>query len=225
MKNVIITGTTGMVGKAVLLECLDHPSINKVLVVNRQSLKIKHDKLEEILLNDFTKIASKSDELKNYDACFYCMGVSVLGLNEEQYTKIIYNTTKAFVDILYKLNPKIIFNYVSGTGTDTTEKRKIMWARVKGKTENAILKQGFLDAYMFRLGAILPEKGIRSKTAWYNTFYFIMCPLFPFLRLSRDITTTTKFGLAMINTLFHPQESKYLSNRDINLLAEKGEKK
>ncbi len=221
MPKVIITGSTGMVGKGVLLECLDSPFIEKVLVINRGHLGMSHPKLEEILLADFTKVDTIKDQLTGYGGCFHCMGVSVVGQTEASYTKIIYDTTKAFVDTLYETNPGMVFNFVSGAGTDSTEKGSTMWARVKGKTENVVLNKGFKDAYAFRPGLILPEKGIKSKTNLYNAAYILFRPFFSMMKKSKNITTTTKLGLAMINTLRFPQLNKFLENKDINHLAEK----
>ena len=219
--KVIITGSTGMVGKGVLLECLDSDKIDRVMVVNRSPLDMSHPKLQEIMLADLSDVESIREQLKGYDACFFCMGVSVLGLSEEQYTHITYDIPKAFVDTLYELNPEMVFNYVSGTGTDGTEQGKTMWARVKGQTENYVLSKGFKDAYAIRLGTIIPEKGIKSKTGWYNAIYTIARPFFPLLKKSKHITTTSKFGLAMINTVLHPQELKHLENVHLNQLAAK----
>lgn len=219
--KVIITGSTGMVGKGVLLECIDSSKISEVLVVNRNSLGMQHPKLKEILLKDFNQVASIAHYLKGYDACFYCMGVSAVGMNEEKYTNIAFNMTKAFADVLITLNPNLVFNFVSGAGTDSSEKGNSMWARVKGKTENYILNLGFKDAYAFRPGAIIPEKGIKSRTGWYNTIYVILRPFFGMLRKSKNVTTTTKIGLAMINSIVHSQQSKHLENKEINTLAEK----
>ncbi|MEZ4980383.1 MAG: epimerase [Saprospiraceae bacterium] len=219
-KNVIITGSTGMVGKGVLLECLEHPSIDQILIINRSTLGINHPKLKEILLKDFSKVESIKKGLSGFDACFYCMGVSAIGMNEEKYTQITFETTKSFADTLYELNPEMVFNYVSGTGTDSSEKGSLMWARVKGKTENYILGKGFKDAYAFRPGIILPEKGIESKTGWYNTMYKITRPFFPLFKKSKNVTTTTRVGLAMIHSIEHPLKKKILENSDINLMAE-----
>ncbi len=217
--KVIITGTTGMIGKGVLYECLEHPKVESVLVINRNSLKIHHPKLKEIIHKDFTNLIPIKDELKGYDAIFHCMGVSVVGLNEEQYTKITFNVTKQFSDILFDLNPNMTFNYVSGTGTDSSEKGRSMWARVKGKTENYILNKGFKHAYMFRPGAIIPEKGIKSRTNWYKFMYIIFTPFFPSLKKSKNITTTTKIGFAMINSVLYGSPKLHPENRDINQLA------
>lgn len=219
MKSVIITGSTGMVGKGVLLECLDDSRIGKVLVVNRKSIGINHTKLEEVLLSDFTQVATLRDQLEDYDACFYCMGVSAVGLNEEKYSAITYDTVKSFAEVLFELNPTMVFNYVSGTGTDSTEKGRSMWARVKGRSENFILNKGFGDAYAFRPGMIIPEKGIKSRTGWYNAIYLFLRPFFGLLKRSNKITTTTKIGMAMINSLYWPTDMKHLENPDINQLA------
>ncbi|MCR8667428.1 NAD-dependent epimerase/dehydratase family protein [Aestuariibaculum sp. M13] len=221
MKKVIITGASGMLGKAVLQECLEHSEIVKVLIINRKSIGVSHDKLEELILKDFSGIELEREHLKGYDACFYCMGVSAVGMNEETYVNITYNITKMFADVLFDINPNIVFNYISGAGTDTSESGKVMWARVKGKTENYILNKGFKKALMFRPGLIIPEKGTKSRTGWLNTTYTIMSPLFPLLKKSSSITTSTNIGLAMINSLLVDANSKYLSNKEINLLAKK----
>ncbi|WP_272151562.1 NAD-dependent epimerase/dehydratase family protein [Tenacibaculum aiptasiae] len=221
MKRVIITGSTGMVGKGVLLECLDDVNIEKVLVINRSTLNIQHSKLEEVLLKDFSQLTSIKDKLISYDACFFCMGISSVGMNEEKYTQITFNIVKVFADVLHKTNPNMVFNYVSGTGTDSSENGSSMWARVKGKTENYIFNKGFKDAYAFRPGAIIPEKGIKSRTNWYSIIYILLTPFFGLMKKSKNITTTTKIGLAMINSLHHTQTLKHLENKDINVLAEK----
>lgn len=221
MAKVIITGSTGMVGKGVLLECLENSFIEKVLVINRSTLNMHHPKLQEILLPDFTKAETIKNQLTGYDACFHCMGVSSVGMSEADFTKLTYDTTKAITEVLFAINPAMVFNYVSGTGTDTTEKGGTMWARVKGKTENLILNRGFKDAYAFRPGLIIPEKGIRSRTGWYNAIYVVMRPFFGLMKKSKNITTTTKVGLAMINSLRFPQVNKFLENNNINELAEK----
>lgn len=223
MKKVIITGATGMVGKGVLLECLDDPRIEKILVINRSPIALEHQKLKEVLLKDFTQITTLREQVRDYDACFYCMGVSSVGMKEAPYDQITYAMTKAFVDTLYPLNPGMVFNYVSGTGTDATEKGNSMWARIKGKTENMVLTKGFRDAYAFRPGMIIPENGITSKTGWYNMIYIVMRPLFPILKRYTNSTTTTNMGKAMINTIFYSQKRKHLENRDINLLSGKTE--
>ena len=217
--NVIISGSTGMVGKSVLLECIENPSIKKVLLINRSSLNFDHPKVNEILLSDFSQMHTLQNQLKGFDACFHCMGISSIGKSEEEFTKITFYLTKILADTLYQLNNDMVFNYVSGTLTDSSEKGKTMWARVKGKTENYILNKGFKDAYMFRPGGIVPEKGIRSSTGWYNIIYVLLRPFFPWMKKNKNMTTTTRFGQAMINSLTFPSELKHLENEDINLLA------
>lgn len=217
--KAIITGSTGMVGRAVLLECLGSNQVEEVLIINRHPLGMEHPRLKEIVHNNFKDFSSVKNQLKNYDACFHCMGISAIGLSEEKYADITYNMTEVLAKTLYSLNPDMVFNYVSGTGTDSTEKGRIMWARVKGKTENMVLNMGFKDAYAFRPGIILPEKGIKSRTGWYNTFYVIARPLFPLLKKMKSVTTTTNVGKAMINSVIYPQQLKHLENPDINRLA------
>ncbi|SDW12123.1 Uncharacterized conserved protein YbjT, contains NAD(P)-binding and DUF2867 domains [Lutibacter oricola] len=221
--KVIITGSTGMVGKGVLMECLKHPKVEQVLVINRSSLNMEHPKLKEILCNDFLNISSIKNDLKNYDACFHCMGVSSVGKNEEEYAKFTYSITKELADSIFSVNPNCVFNYVSGTGTDSTEKGKVMWARVKGKTENMVLNKGFKDAYMFRLGGIIPAKGIKSKTGWINILLILFKPLYPLMKKMKSITTSEQIGVAMINSVLFPSELKVLENPEVNLLAGKRE--
>ncbi|MCT4637921.1 MAG: NAD-dependent epimerase/dehydratase family protein [Bacteroidales bacterium] len=217
--KVIITGSSGMVGKAALLECISSPEVERVLVINRKSINISHPKLNEIVHNDFSDFSSIKNHLSGYNICFHCMGISALGLNEDKYSHITYTMTNALAETLLELNPNTVFNYVSGAGTDSSEKGKIMWARVKGKTENRILSIGFKDAYAFRPGIILPEKGIKSRTGWYNLFYTLTKPIFPLLKKSDSVITSSQLGKAMINIAVHPQELKHLENRDIKKIA------
>lgn len=216
--NAIITGTTGMVGKAVLLECLEHPNIKSVLVVNRKTIGVEHPKLKEIIHTDFFDLKPIANELKGYNACFFCLGVSSMGMNEEQYHKYTYDLTVHFAAVVKAQNAELTFNYVSGAGTDSTEKGKVMWARVKGKTENKISSL-FKNAYLFRPGAILPEKGVKSKVKTYNVLYVLMKPFFPLLRKMSSITTSSRLGQAMINSVLKGYEKKHLENVDINALA------
>ena len=135
MANVLITGSTGMIGKGVLLECIDDASIETIVLLNRNPIDVQSEKIKEVLLKDFTKIESIKDQLGTVDACFHCMGVSALGLNEVQYSQLTFDVTKALIDVCYEINPGMTFNYVSGQGSDSSEKGKQMWARVKGKTD------------------------------------------------------------------------------------------
>ncbi|MER3329681.1 MAG: epimerase [Candidatus Kapaibacterium sp.] len=217
--KVVITGSTGMVGKAVLLESIDDTRVTDILLINRSPLGISHPKVKEVIHKDFMDFSPIQEQLNGYDLCCHCMGVSSAGMSEEQYSKLTFGISESLANILYSSNPNMVFNYVSGTGTDGTEKGSTMWARVKGKTENMILQKGFKDAYMFRPGVILPERGIKSKTSLYNIFYVIARPLFPLLRKVKSITTTTKIGKAMINTYYYPQSLKHLEGANINELA------
>jgi len=171
MGKVIITGATGMVGKGVLLECLDHTSISEVLVIGRNSIEMEHPKLKELIHKDFAGFSGVNEQLKGYNACFYSLGISAAGLNIDQYKKITYDYTLALAKTLFANNPQMTFNYVSGQGTDSSEKGRMMWARVKGKTENDLLNMGFKQAFMFRPGAIIPLRGIKSRTKSYQFMY------------------------------------------------------
>ncbi len=217
--KAIITGSTGMVGKAVLLECIDDSNVQEILLINRNTLNITHPKVKEIIHQNFKDFTTIQDQIKDYDICFHCMGVSVSGMSEEAYSEITYTISEALASTLYNINPNMVFNYVSGVGTDSTEKANVMLARAKGKTENMILQMGFKDAYMFRPGAILPEKGVKSKTGWYNIFYINTRPIFPLLKRIKSVTTTTNIGKAMINTYRFPQVLKHLEGKEINEIA------
>lgn len=217
--KVIITGSTGMVGQGVLLECIDEPRIKGILLLNRSPLNIEHPKVKEVLHSNFKDLSSIKNELVGYDACFHCMGVSSAGMSEEKYTDITYNITKELAETLHRINPEIVLNYVSGTGTDSKEESSTMWARVKGKTENMIFEMGFKDSYMFRPGVILPERGIKSKTTLYNAAYIILKPFYSIIEKIKSVTTTTNMGKAMINSLFYPQKLKHLEGEDINILS------
>ena len=217
--TVLITGSTGMVGKGVLLECLDSPLVDRVKVLNRSSLNMDHPKLEEVLLKDFTQVQSVADRLEGLDATFHCMGVSSVGMSEADFSRLTFTVTKELADAVHARNPDSVFCYVSGTGTDESEKGRTMWARVKGRTENYVLAKGFKKAWMFRPGAIVPERGIRSRTNWYQYVYNITRPLFPLMKRLNSITTTTRIGHAMLRVVEHDAPSLHLENPAINALA------
>ncbi len=206
-----------MVGKGVLLECLEDDNISEVLLVNRQPIGMQHPKLKELIHKDFYDLSAIKDQLQGYDACFFCLGVSAIGMTEEQYSRVTFDLTIHFAETV--INPGMTFIYVSGTGTDSTEKGRSMWARVKGRTENALLKMPFKAAYMFRPGLILPMKGIKSKTVWYNAAYVVLRPFFPLMRKSASVTDTISVGKAMINVALHGSDKKHLENKDINEVA------
>lgn len=217
--KIIITGSTGMVGKGVLLECLEHPQVESILVVNRKPLELKHPKLNEVILKDFTQFESIQNILTDFDACFHCMGVSSAGKSEKDFYYYTYTMTESLINTLAEVNKEMVITYVSGMGTDSSEKGRIMWARVKGKTENMILNKGFKDAYAFRPGVIIPEKGVKSKTRLYQIIYDISRPLFPLLRKMNGVTTSSVLGQAMIKVVQESSENKFLENKDINKIG------
>ena len=217
--KVIITGSTGMVGKGVLLQCLEDNRIKKILLVNRTSIKLNNPKIKEIICDNFLNLADYEKDFIGYDACFHCMGISVVGSSDKYYKTTTYDITKIITDLVFKGNKNAVFNYVTGEGTDSSEKGPIRWARIKGKTENYILQKGFKDSYMFRAGIIIPEKGIKSRTKIYNLFYVLMRPVYPILKLLPFITTTSKLGNAMINTLFFSYKKKIINNIHINKIS------
>ncbi|AFN73811.1 hypothetical protein MROS_0568 [Melioribacter roseus P3M-2] len=219
MKKIkaIITGATGMVGEGVLHECLLHPEVESVLVINRKTCGVERDKLKEIILKDFFDLSSIEKELKGYNACYFCAGVSSIGKKEEEYKHITYDLTINFAKKLLKLNPDMTFCYVSGSGTDSTEKGRIMWARIKGKTENDLLKLGFKDAYMFRPGYIQPIKGLKNT----NKAYKLFAPLYPVWKalFPKFVVTLEELGKAMINASLYGYTKKILECEDIAKLA------
>ena len=217
--KVIITGSTGMVGKGVLIQCLEDNRIKKILLVNRTSIKLNNPKIKEIICDNFLNLTNHEKDFTGYDACFHCMGISVVGSSDEYYKTTTYDITKIITDLVFKGNKNAVFNYVTGEGTDSSEKGPIRWARIKGKAENYILQKGFKDSYMFRAGIIIPEKGIKSRTKIYNLFYVLMRPVYPILKLLPFITTTSKLGNAMINTLFFNHKKKIINNIHINKIS------
>ncbi|MCF8370811.1 MAG: hypothetical protein K9H64_04260 [Bacteroidales bacterium] len=220
-KKVIITGATGMVGKGVLLECLDHESIGEVLVIGRNSIGMDHPKLKELTHEDFLDFSKVKDQLIGYDGCFFCMGISAAGLKEAEYKKITYDFTLSMAKTLFELNPDMTFSYVSGQGTDSTEKGRMMWARVKGKTENDLLMLGFRQAFMFRPGAIIPLRGIKSRTKSYQFMYDYFMWLVKLIKFlsPNSVVNTTQIGLAMINSMLNGYDKKILIPRDIIKLS------
>lgn len=220
--KVIITGSTGMVGKGVLLECLESDLVDSVLVINRSSVDIHSQKLTEIIHKDFFDLSEIQDNLKGYDACFFCMGVSSIGLSKQDYFKITHDLTLHFAQTLIELNPSMTFCYVSGSGTDSSQSSRMAWANIKGQTENDISNLPFKASYMFRPGFIQPLKGIRSKTKLYDLFYQILKPFYPVLKVwfAKYITNTSAMGQAMINAVVRGYLKIHLENKDINRLAE-----
>jgi hypothetical protein len=217
--NPVITGTTGMVGEGVLHECLNHSDVESVLVINRRSCNVTHPKLKEIIHDNFYDLSSIRDQLGVYNACFFCLGTTSVGKKEDEYRKITFDLTKTFADTFHEINPEMTFCYVSGSGTDSSEKGKLMWARVKGRTENYILNLGFKNAYMFRPALITPTIGLNNTLTMYKLF----APLIPFVKLFFPgyVCSLREIGLAMINSVLKGYDKKVLEVNDIKKLAAK----
>jgi hypothetical protein len=219
--KVIVTGASGMVGKGVLLECLDHPKIEVVLSIGRKSLGITHPKLKELIHKDFSEFESVSDQLDGYDACYACMGVSATSVSDEDYYKMTYDYTMALAKVVRQHNPNATFIYVSGEGTDSTEKGRSKWARVKGKTENDIIKLGFKQAFAFRPGAIIPLRGIEPSSKLYKVLINNLTWLIKLIKklAPNSVVNTTEVGLAMINATLVGYEKQIIRPADILILA------
>nr|WP_314419209.1 NAD(P)H-binding protein [uncultured Erwinia sp.] len=219
--KILIYGASGMVGQGVLRECLKANDVETVTVIVRSPLAEKHPKLVQVVTDDLISPLTDANAFKKWDACFFCLGVSASGLSEEEYCRLTYKLTLDVASHLVRLNPAMTFIYVSGAGTDSSEKGKSMWARVKGKTENALLKQGFATALMFRPAIIRPLNGIQSKTAAYRIFYNVLGPFFSLLkRLFPDsILTTEEMGKAMLNAARYGFGKPVLEKQDISRIA------
>jgi len=218
--KVILFGATGMVGQGVLRECLIDPGVTSVLSVGRSPTGQQHAKLREIVHGDFTNFSAIESELTGYDACFFCLGVSSVGMDAERYRHLTYDITMAAATTLVKLNPGMVFTYVTGRSTDSTEQGSLRWARVKGKTENDLLKLPFKAAYMFRPAGIQPLHGVRSKTGWINAIYVVTAPLLSWLTrvAPGHMTTSEKLGRAMINVARDGYPKAVLESEDINAI-------
>ncbi len=220
--KAIIFGATGMVGEGVLHEALKHPDVESVLVIGKRSCKGQHAKLKELIHTDFFDYSSIEEQLKGYQACFFCLGVSSIGLSEAQYTRLTFDLTMAAAGTLSRLNPDMTFCYITGAGTDSTEKGGIMWARVKGKTENRLLQLPFKAVYLFRPGFIKPIDGLKNAHAVSKAvgmLYPLWKALFP-----RYMCTLEDVGLAMINAAVQGYEKRIIENNDIASLARSGER-
>jgi uncharacterized protein YbjT (DUF2867 family) len=219
--KVLLTGATGMVGKGVLLECLDDPSVVEILSISRKPVGIQHPKLKELIHADFTDFSQVENRLAGFDACFACMGVSAAGMDEQTYTERTFTMTMELAKACLRQNTSMTFIYVSGQGTDSSEKGRSMWARVKGKTENALLSLGFQQAYMFRPGAIIPLRGIQPSSRLYriminNLTWLIRCIKWI---APQSVVDTTQLGKAMIHVVQKGYEKSHLTPKDIQILA------
>jgi uncharacterized protein YbjT (DUF2867 family) len=218
--KVLLFGASGMVGQGVLRECLLDEGVSEVLSVGRSPSGQTHGKLRELQHSDFSDFTAVEKQLTGFDACFFCLGVSSAGMKEPDYRRVTYDYTLAAGTLLARVNPKMTFIYVSGMGTDSTEKGRSMWARVKGQTENALLALPFV-AYMFRPGFIQPLHGIKSKTRLYRALYAVSAPLFPVVKALAPgaATTTEKVGRAMLKVARNGAEKRVLETRDINYIS------
>ncbi len=213
--SVIVTGTTGMVGEGVLLECLQNPAVDRVLAVSRRTAGHTHPKLTELLVPDFTQLQPFEAQLSGYDACFYCAGISSAGMSEAEYTKVTYDTPVAFATVLARLNPKMVLCHVSGAHTDSSEQGRIMWARVKGKAENALLRLPFRRVANFRPGFMEPVKGQHN----IKTLFRVALVLTPLFKLFFPSLTLNQVGQAMIKSASVPELKPVLEVADIKALA------
>jgi hypothetical protein len=211
--RAIITGVTGMIGEGVLHECLQSDKVEKVLVVGRKSCGVSHSKLTEIIHKDFFDLSAIEDELKGYNACFFCLGVSSTGISNDEYKRLTYDLTMNFAETLVKLNDEMTFCYVSGKGTDSTETGRLAWTRVKGKTENDLMKLPFKRVFAFRIGMLKPEKNFKNTVNLYNYLGW----LYPIARAisSNFASTLEEVGKAMINSATKGYEKNILEVSDI----------
>lgn len=219
--NVLIFGASGMVGQGALREALLATDVDQIFVIGRRPLVDHHERLTQFICEDFTQLPQVIEQLPVIDACFFCLGQSSSGMSEQQYHALTYELTLSAAQALVQKNAKMIFIYVSGAGTDSSEQGKSMWARVKGSTENVLLDCGFSAVYLFRPAVIQPLDGIRSKTANYRIFYQLMTPLFPLLKrlFPQHILTTRDMGQAMLNAVRYGYPTSILEVKDIATLA------
>ena len=219
--KVILFGATGMVGQGVLRECLLDPVVEHVLAVGRSATGQTHEKLRELVRQDLLDYSAVENQLPGYDACFFCLGVTSAGMTERDYRRVTFDITMAAARTLARHNPQMTFIFVSGAGTDGTARGRVMWARVKGETENALRQLPFKASYAFRPGFIQPLHGIRSKTRLYRLAYVLMGPLYPVLKalVPKYVTTTEQMGRAMILVALQGAPKPVLESGDINVIS------
>ena len=217
--KVIVTGATGMVGEGVMHECLQNDTVESVLVINRKPCGVSHPKLKEVIHADFFNLSPVEDQLAGYNACFFCLGVSSVGMKEPEYYRMTYTLTMNFAETVLRQNPGMSFCYISGASTDSTEKGRMMWARVKGRTENDLLKLGFKQAYNFRPGIIQPTKGLKNTLKLY-TYLGWLLPVIKFFS-SKSIVSLKQIGMAMINVVIKGYDKKVLEVKDIIAASQK----
>jgi len=215
--DVLLFGATGMLGQGTLRECLLDPGVRRVVAVGRRPTGQQHPKLRDLVVPDLADLSAVRHELAGFDACFFCVGVSSAGMSEADYTRLTYDLTLSVARTLLAVRPAMTFIYVSGTGADSSERGRVMWARVRGKTENALIALPFKDVYVFRPAMILPRHGITSSTRLYRVLYTALRPLFPVMRRLAPsyVTTTEQFGRAMIKVARDGYPTPVLESRDI----------
>lgn len=218
--DVVLFGATGMIGQGVLRECLLNPGVRRVVSIGRSATGQQHAKLREIVHANLDDLSALEPELTGLDACFFCLGISSAGMSEEEYSRVTYDYTMAVANTLVKLNPQLTFVFVSGAGTDSTERGRTMWARVKGRAENALLRMPFKAAYMFRPAIIQPMFGAKSRTKSYRVFYALTRPLLPLFRrlFPGSATTTEQIARAMIAVVERGAPQTILETAAINRL-------
>lgn len=216
--NILLFGATGMIGQGVLRECVLADDVEHVVAITRRTTGKTHYKLREIILPDVAKLSGVETDLANIDACFFCLGVSSAGMSEANYTRLTYDLTLSIARTLSRINPQMRFIYVSGLGTDSSERGRTMWARVKGKTENALLQLPFRKTYMFRPGFIIPLHGVRSSTRWTRILYTATKPFHTVVRaiMPGKVTTSEQLGRAMLSVARNGYSSSILETPDIN---------
>ena len=223
--RILLFGATGMVGQGALRECLLDPDVSEVVTVVRAATEQRHAKLREIVHRDFLDFSPVAAQLGGFDACFWCLGVSSAGMSEADYTRVTHDFTIAAAEALLPRNPAMTFVFVSGTGADSTGRGRTMWARVKGRTENDLLKMPFRAVYVFRPAMIRPLHGIRSRTRMYNVLYALMFPIVPLLQRAfpRSVTTTEIVGRAMLSVAKRGFAKRVLESGDINTAGARGQ--
>jgi len=212
--KVIITGATGMVGEGVLFECLENEKVEKVLIINRRHYDFKHPKLQELLIPDFMKAENYTAQLSGYDACFFCAGVTSIGKKEPEYTQLTYDITLHFAKVFLDANPNSVFTYVSGQGTDSSEKGKLMWARVKGKTENDLMKLPFRGEYNFRPGVMKHFPHQKNVRGFFKPVIWLFSKISP-----KSVLSLQEVGRAMINAVLKGYSKNVLEVKDIKTLS------
>jgi len=220
--RVVLFGATGMIGQGVLRECLRDPRVWRVLAIGRARSAVSHEKLEQLAHSDLLDYTPIADRLVGADACFFCLGITSAGLREAEYRRITVDFAVAAAEALLKASPRIRMCFVSGTGADSTERSRTMWARVKGRAENALLALPFDEVTIFRPGIVQPLHGITSRTPWTRATYAVLGPLIPLVErfAPGSVTTTERIGRAMIHIADHGSKKRVLENADINAAAE-----